>query len=311
MGIILTNVLITGATGFIGSHLAHRLSKDKSNTIVILVRDCKTGPWLNWLKEFLSKTFRVRGDILNLKLLTRVLVQYEIEQVYHFAAQAIVKKALKDPINTYEINVMGTLNLLEACRQAEVDKVLIQSTDKVYGEKLAANPEDPPIAGGIYETSKACADLIAQSYMKTYEMNIVIPRSCNVYGYDLSPRIIPNTIRQCLRHQDPIIFKGEKTMRQYIYVEDLVDALIHLMNGDYTGVFNVATHDVFKQEEVVKTILRVGNFKHLKPRYVEREKPIKEIKMQSMIPSDFGWEPRYTFEKGIKETIQKFKKYGF
>jgi len=303
--------LITGGTGFIGSHLVNRLTQTTETPPILIVRDDRTYPWLNWLEEFLPKTIRVRGNILDFKLIKRMLVQYEVEHVYHLASQAIVKKAVKDPINTYETNVLGTVNILEACRQTEIEKICVMSTDKVYGERLASNIYDPLVAGGIYETSKACQDLTAQSFLKTYGMKIVIPRSCNVYGYDLSPRIIPNTIRQCLKNQSPIIFKGEKTIRQYIYVEDLVNALTHLMSGNYQGIFNIGTSDILEQEKVVLTILKVGNFEHLKPRYVEREKPIKEIKAQSIKPSDFEWKPKYSFEEGIKETIQKFRKYGF
>lgn len=302
------NVLVTGATGFIGSHLVEKLVKE-GNDVVVLVRDILPSPWVNWVKETLKDTTRVRGDILNLNLIKRILVEYEIDHVYHLAAQAIVRKAIKDPVNTYRINLVGTLNILEAARQVDTEKTIIMSTDKVFGERIAATHDDPVSAGGIYETSKACADLIAQSFLQTYGMKIAIARSCNAYGYDLSPRIIPNTIRKCLTHKDPIIYKGEKSYRQYIHINDLTDALIHLMKGEYVGLFNIATPDILTQEEVVLEIL--SHFKHLRPKYIERENPPKEIKTQSMILTDFDWKPKITFAHGIKMTIDAFRKWRF
>jgi nucleoside-diphosphate-sugar epimerase len=137
----------------------------------------------------------------------------------------------------------------------------------------------------------------------------VIARSCNAYGYDLSPRIIPNTIRSCLRGDPPIIYEGEETKRQYVYVEDLCEALTHLMRRhSYKGVYDIATDDILTQEQVVKTICK---YFPISPRLVKREQPILEIKSQSMKIRNFGWKPKHTFSEGIQETIKKFERYGF
>lgn len=298
------NIFIDGATGFIGSHMMNKLKEE--HKVVMLFRDCV---WNDWLKEAREGCVRVRGDVLNFRLLKRVLSQYEIEQVYHFAAQAIVRVAQKDPIGCFNTNVMGTVNILEACRQLDVDKVLVMSTDKIFGNVMNAHTKTPLSATEPYGTSKACQDLIAQTFLETYGMNIIVPRSCNAYGYDLSNRIIPNTIRACLRGESPVIFEGEETRRQYICITDLCEALIHLMkHHSYKGVYNIATDNVLTQEEVVKTIC---DFFSISPRYVKRKKPIHEIKSQSMICSSFGWRHKYSFRDGIKETIKRFKRYGF
>jgi nucleoside-diphosphate-sugar epimerase len=302
-------VLVTGGSGFIGSHLVKRLISDE-HEVVVLVRDVLPSPWANWLNEALKGAIQVRGDVLDFNVIKRVLAEYEIEYCLHLAAQAVVRKAVADPLNTFSVNIMGTVNILEACRQLDTPKVLVMNTDKIFGNRMNAEAEDPVVADGIYETSKACACLISESYRQTYGMKIVTPQVCNIYGYDLAPRIIPNTIISCLKNEPPIIFEGEKTLRQYIYVEDVCEALLRLMSGNHAGRFNICGNDILTQEEVVQTIVK-NFFPHLKPKYVKREKPIKEIQWQSLKPSNFGWKPEYTFESGIKETIAKFKKYGF
>jgi len=294
--------LVTGANGFIGSHLAAKLV-EKGEKVVALFRDCLP---TKWLKEALKPCIRVRGDILNIKLLKRVMVQYRVDTVYHLAARAIVSQALINPVEALETNILGTANVLEAARQVGVNRVLVMSTDKVYGEAYSVTGRAPLKPTGIYETSKACADFIAQSYMKTYGMEVVIPRACNAYGYDLNPRIIPNTIMACLRGKSPIIYKNVTGERQYIYIDDLTDALIRLAEGPFKGPYNVCTDDVLTQKQVVETILKF--FPDIKPKLVEK-RGIPEIPGQSMVLSSFGWKPKFSFEEGIKLTIEKFKRY--
>jgi len=301
-------IFVTGGSGFIGSHLVNELKNE--NEVVVLVRDRPSGtsPWGKWVIEVLNGCSLVFGDVLNARLLRRVLAEYHVEHVYHLAAQALVSTALKDPFGTFQTNVVGTVNILESSRLVGVDKVLVMSTDKVYGNKMEAIEKDPLVSTGIYETSKCCQDLVAQAFRDVYDMHIVISRSCNCYGFDLAPRIVSNTIRACLRGESPIIFEEEKTLRQYIYVEDLCNALIHLMRHPYQGIYNIATPDILNQEQVVKTILKL--FPYLKPKYVKRGAP-KEIHSQSMICSDFGWKPRYSFGEGVKIAIEVFKRYGY
>jgi len=302
-------ILVTGASGFIGSHLCKKLT-EKGEKVIAQIHN-----WVpsKWLSEALRNCIKVRGDIRDFAFLRRIIARYEISRVYHLAAVSIVKTAFRDPINVFDVNVMGTVKLLEACRQIGVKKVIVQSTDKVYGEQENAVVwKTPLIPTEPYGTSKICADVIAQSYTKTYGMNIIITRPCNTYGFDLSNRIVPNTIRACLRGQSPIIYKNDKSKRQYIYVEDLTSALIYLMEHEPSWItsqlnaVNIATEDILDQEQVVLKILEF--FPELEPRYVEKPR-LKEIKSQSMIPSDFGWKPKYSFGEGIELTIGKFKRY--
>jgi CDP-glucose 4,6-dehydratase len=310
----MSKILITGGAGFIGSHLAKKLSEN--NTVVVLERDVIPNKWVN---EALEKCTRVRGDVLNLDLLKRILADYQIDQVYHLAAQAVVSSANKDPVTTFTVNTVGTANLLEAVKEVCPGcPVLVQSTDKVYGDNRMDMTEKDALLPtiGIYETSKACEDLIAQSYANAYDMNIRIARPCNTYGYDLTNRIIPNTIRECLSGNSPVLFAGqENTVRQYIYVEDLIDALILIMNlkTDFNeaDIINVGTDDILTQKQVVESI---ATFFCISPKIAKRDKPIKEIEKQSVNWNklkSLGWQPKFTFNAGIQESIKRFRDYGW
>lgn len=300
----MSTVLVTGASGFIGSNFVVKVKE--TNKMIVLVRDSLPSPWL---KDALDGCTLIRGDILDYELLRRVLAEYSVNWIAHFAAQPIVSTALRDPKTTFTVNILGTINILEASRQIGINKILVLSTDKVYGNRMEATEKDPLVSTGIYETSKSCQDLIAQAYLNTYNLHIVIARSCNVYGYDWASRIIPNTIRSCMKGERPIMYEGEETKRQYIYVEDLCEALIHLLRHDcYKGIYNVATDDILTQEEVVKIICKYFS---TSPRLVKRKRPILEIESQSMKIHDFGWKPKHPFEQGIQETIRKFERYRY
>lgn len=296
---------VTGGTGFIGSHLVERLAFQKEE-VVTLVHDYKKS---EWLRHAIDNAIGVRGDVRDIKMLKRVLAQYNVSTIYHLAAQSIVKQAWRDPVNTFEINVMGTINILEVSRQLDIEQILIQSTDKVYGNQEDAEPGCLLLPTEPYGSSKICADVIAQTFINTYGMNVLIARPCNVYGYDLNSRIIPNTIRTCLDGKNPIIYKNDDSKRQYIYIDDLLECFDKLISTKSVGPQNIASETIRTQVEVVQTILK--HFPKLHPRYLEKPR-IKQISSQSMrcnVPTfdvDF-----HTFEKGIELTIDAFRKWGY
>ncbi len=309
----MSKILITGGAGFIGSHLAKKLSEN--NRVVILQRDIVPNLWL---VEALDKCILVHGDILDQALLRRIISDYNIDQVYHLAAQAVVCSANKDPYTTFNVNVIGTVNLLEAIRNVKPSiPILIQSTDKVYGNNRMSMKETDTLSPtvGVYETSKACEDYIAQMYANQYNLDIRMSRPANVYGYDTNSRIVPNTIRSCLNKIPPLIYDGqEKTIRQYLYVDDLIDALLLIMKQPKTEeaqVFNIGTDDILTQEQLVKTIAESFN---LNIRVVKRTTPIKEIEKQSVDWTklkNLGWTPKYNFQTGLAKTIKEFQTYGY
>lgn len=307
------NILITGISGFVGSHLAQCLKNKSDNNIVGIVRDQMTSTWLD---NALDNVTLVHGDIRNYGLLKRIINHYNIDQVYHLAAAAQVKEAWKDPINVFQSNVIGTVNLLEAVRQVNKDiKVLIFNTDKCYGEKLDATEEDPYEASEIYATSKACQGFVAQSYIKTYDMNIRISHCCNIYGYDpLNSRLISNVVKDCIRENNPVIYSNDKSIREYIYISDVLDAITRIMNDDMSEdekkhyIYNIRTGYIYNQEEVILKIL--DNFPELEAKYKKANIPV-QIQEETMKSVHWNWKPSWTFDDGIKETIEKFECYKY
>jgi len=309
------NIYLTGISGFVGSHLAKRLLGEGKN-VIGLVHDIKPNSMLKIL-DIEDKIISIRGDVRNQKLHERVLTDYEIDTIFHLAAQSIVSKALKAPIPTYDINVNGTLALLEACRVVDMHtKIVVMSTDKVYGETEGAEESDRLKPTGPYETSKICVDSIAVSYAHTYDMNISVARPCNIYGFDLNRRIIPNVIQTILNGRRPIIFDEigpDKSKREYIFIRDLIDALLTLRSDG--EIWNIGSGQVINQEDLVLKILDLmGN--PVKPKYVKRNKNLKEINRQylgehfaSKIGGELGWYPKHSLEDGLRLTINAFKNY--
>src|SRR3989344_4507967 len=191
-------VLVTGANGFIGSWVTEALVKNKAN-VTALIRDKIPNSYL-----ILSGTIKdiniVNGSLTDINVIKRALNEYEIDTVFHLAAQAIVGAANRSPLSTFESNIKGTWTILEAARvTSTVKRVIVASSDKAYGdqEKLPYT-EDQPLKGLYpYDASKACADILAQSYFKTYHLPVCVTRNANTYGgADLNmSRIVPDTIK--------------------------------------------------------------------------------------------------------------------
>lgn len=306
-------VFVTGVDGFVGAHLAKKLMEKYD--VIGLMYDSKPVTTLSLL-GLQDKTTLVRGDVCNKELMKRVLSQFYVKKVFHLAAQAIVGVALKDPYTTFKVNCLGTASLLEACKEVgSVEGVLVTSTDKIYGEGLNKKETDLLNASGIYETSKICMDYITRSFYHTYKIPVVIPRACNIYGeHDLNKRIVPNTIRALKNKEAPIIFRGERSLREYIYVEDVADAYNLLMEniGKSKGeAFNIGTSNVIGQEELVKKIIEISGV-DIKPKYIEKPKNLFEIHQQTInsekMRKMFNWSPKHTLEEGLKKTWDNWVK---
>src|SRR5688572_23762692 len=229
MGLINTSfwldrpTFVTGGTGLVGSWLVQKLVAAGAD-VVCLVRD--------WVPQselvrtrFIERVKVVRGDVREQNMLERILGEYEIDTVFHLAAQAIVTIANRNPVSTFETNIAGTWTLLEACRRSPtVKQIVVASSDKAYGDqKTLPYREETPLQGQHpYDVSKSCADMIAHTYAVSFDLPVAITRCGNFYGGgDLNwNRIIPGTIRSILRGQRPIIRSNGQYVRDYFYAED-------------------------------------------------------------------------------------------
>jgi CDP-glucose 4,6-dehydratase len=312
-------VFVTGASGIVGYWLCSHLH-EKGAEVTIFLRDFV--PKSNLIKTGLfTKVNVVTGQLEDYLTLKRALNEYEIDTVFHLGAQTIVETANRSPLSTFNSNVRGTWNMLEACRNSKlVDSVVVASSDKAYGssDKLPYT-EDMPLAGEHpYDVSKSCSDLIAQSFAKTYDMPIGIARCGNIFGgNDLNfNRIVPGTIKSLLHNQSPIIRSDGTFKRDYIYVKDVVNSYVLLAeNVDKKQVkgqsFNFGNDKPLKVLEIVKILQKLMKKEKIKPKILNIAKG--EIKDQYLNSKKakrlLKWEPRFTLEKGMKETIDWYSDF--
>lgn len=307
-------VLITGADGFIGSWLAERLL-DLGADVIVLKRDRPANSRLR-IDAVEPRCTVAQGDLSDHTELLRVLNEYGVEAVFHLAAQAIVAVANRSPLSTFETNVRGTYNLLEAARLAPtVDRVIVASSDKAYGEHddlpyredAKLQPRYP------YDTSKAAADLIARSYAETYELPVAVTRLANVYGggdFNFS-RLVPDAARAILAGERPVVRSDGTPERDFIYVADAVDAYLAVAAGlddpaNRGMAFNAGAGHPWPVLEIVETLLDVAG-SSLRADVRGTGKPDGEIDRQyldsTLIGERLGWRAAWDLRDGLAETF--------
>ncbi|MBU1939560.1 MAG: GDP-mannose 4,6-dehydratase [Candidatus Diapherotrites archaeon] len=309
---------VTGADGFIGSWVAKGLLEKGAN-VYCLARDVKKDAGYDVL-GIRDKITLVHGDLIDYASLERPVREYEIDSVFHLAAQALVGVANSGPMSTFESNIRGTYNLLEACRRAErVKRIVVASSDKAYGvqEKLPYT-EDSPLHGAYpYDASKACTDIIARSYFTTYGMPVTVTRNANTYGGgDMNfSRIVPDAIRCALEGKALEIRSDGKAERDYMYAQDAVSAYLTLAeNAEQEGVkgeaFNFGTGKPVSVLEVVKEINGIVD-SAVEPKVLGSAK--NEIDRQWLDSGKaarvLGWKPEYSLAQGLKETVEWYRHY--
>jgi CDP-glucose 4,6-dehydratase len=310
---------VTGATGLVGGWLVRRLL-DAGADVVCLVRDWV--PQSDLIQNRLLERVKiVRGDVRDQVLLERVLGEYEIDTVIHLAAQTIVGIANRNPISTFDSNIVGTWALLEACRRSpQVKQIVVASSDKAYGdnEHLPYDERTPLQGRHPYDVSKSCSDLIAQSYASTYGLPVVVTRCGNFYGGgDLNwNRIVPGTVRSILRDQRPIIRSDGKYIRDYFYVEDGAAAYVLLaekLAGDPKLVgqaFNFSNEIQVSVLQIVQQILRLMG-SELQAEILNqttneiRHQYLSAAKARQML----DWSPLFTLEEGLQKTINWYRDF--
>ena len=312
-----STVLVTGAQGFIGSWLAERLL-DEGARVVVPRRDFE--PDARFRTDGIEERCTVAAaDIQDYEAMTRVLNEHSVDAVFHLAAQTIVGTANRSPLSTFEANVRGTYVLLEACRAVgavgdPVERIVVASSDKAYGsheqlpyrEDFALQPTFP------YDVSKACTDMIARSFAATYEMPVAVTRFANIYGGgDLNwSRIVPGTCRALIKGDAPVIRSDGTPERDYLYVEDAVDAYLtvarSLDDQRFRGqAWNAGWGSPLAVREIVDRLIAVSGAE-LTPDVQGQGTPHGEIDRQyldsSSIGAELGWRPRIELDEGLRRT---------
>ena len=312
------SVFVTGANGFLGSWLTEKLVESNAE-VVTLIRDQL--PLSKFNSEIKDRVIIVNGSLEDYELIERSLNEHEIDTCFHLGAQTLVGIAERTPLSTFESNIKGTWNVLEAVRRLDtVERLVIASSDKAYGssEKLPYSENDYLHGLHPYDVSKTCADMISQAYHNTYGLPLAIARCGNIYGGgDLNfSRIIPGTIKAAIFNENPVLRSDGTYLRDYIYVEDVVDAYMTLAeNLDKDNVkgqaFNIGTETPISVLELVDKVLTLCGKGYLKP--VVKNKAVHEIKKQYLccekIRNALGWKYVYNLDNGLKETISWYNKF--
>jgi UDP-glucose 4-epimerase len=311
-------ILITGGAGFIGSHLCDKFVSEGHT--VLCLDNFMNGNLMNIRHLLNRKNFKlIHGDILDFDLLEKVI--RDVNAVFHLAAQIHVDRSIIEPKLTYNINVLGTQNVLEAARIYDVEKVIYASTSEVYGSaRYAPMDEKHPLnAPHPYGASKIAADRMCHAYIQTYGLNICVIRPFNIYG----PRqkdsgyggAISLFAKRVLNNSPPIIYGNGEQTRDYTYVADIVDAyrLILKYEKRIDEPVNFGTGKEIRIIDLANLIIRIldkeGIIKpvHVEPRPGEVSRLIADVSRAN----ELGWKPNYTITRGLEEFLDWYKNYKF
>ncbi|MFH1832995.1 MAG: NAD(P)-dependent oxidoreductase [Candidatus Levyibacteriota bacterium] len=298
-------ILITGINGFVGGNLAKKLKSQGADVYGVS-------------RSVEEKNKILKANILDFSKINEFIRKTKIEICFHLAGEALVETGQIDPFNTFKVNIEGTLNILESARKNNIGRVIISSTSHVYGKNRVPYFEGyTPRPSRPYETSKACMDLIAQSYNGSFNLPVLIPRFVNIYGpKDLNfNRLIPKTIRAVLSDEDPTMWGGN-VIRDYLFIDDAVNAYILLAGVDLekigeNKIFNFGGGNNISVEDLIKKIISLSD-KKLKIKKISEERPL-EINQQyvslNKASKILGWKNATSLDEGLKKTIDWYRSY--
>jgi len=298
-------ILITGITGFVGKALSNRL-----NSLGVIVYGVS--------RSVKNDARNLNADILDYPRINKFIKDSDIEICFHLASAALVEEGQIHPYQTFKVNTEGTLNILESARNNNLEKVIIASTSHVYGEnKIPYIESYMPRPTRPYETSKACTDIIAQSYATSFKLPVLIPRFVNIYGPgDLNfQRLIPKTIKSVLENSEPKMWGGE-AVRDYLFIDDAINAYIKLAVLDVENVggnriFNFGSNNRVSVNDLVEKIIKISG-KKLEIEMIPQERQ-EEIESQYVswkkAKQLLGWEPKIDLALGLKKTMEWYREY--
>lgn len=304
-------ILITGASGFIGRALTSRLLSDFSKAKIILLSRSSNFEHLKNSKQVVS----VIGDINNVELLVYILQTHKVTHIYHLASEAITSEYTKNPRRAYLDTVYGVSSLLEAVRVSNVpvNKVIVSTSYKVYGRADPPyNEETHFLPGNTYETAKACQDLIAQDYFKSFKVPVVIFRTVNVYGPgDIKHmRLVSKSFCDIYENKSPVVYSSVKdSLREFIFIDDLIDAMLLLQEKATPGDIYCIGGQQHSIYEVVQNICEVTGYKGgiqvVGDSYIVET---KEHALDSSKLERLGWKKRVSLKEGLQKTNEYYKR---
>ena len=312
-----SRVMVTGAHGLLGSALTRRLLALGADVTVLRLDDQPLSALV--LESTEGNCTLVAGDILDAQLLTSAVSQQKIDTIVHLAAQTIVGTANASPRATFEANVHGTWNVLEAARSGGVERTVVASSDKAYGasdvlpyvETMALQASHP------YDASKAAADLISRSYWSTYGLPVAVTRLANIYGGGdrNRSRLIPETVAAVIAGRAPVIRSDGSPERDFLYVEDAVEAYLAILDllaaGSANGeAFNAGSGVPRRAIDVVSALCRLAEFDQA-PEVLGEGVPEGEIDRQwndsSKLSALSGWAPEVDLDAGLALTLDWYR----
>lgn len=303
--------LVTGGAGFIGSNFCNKLAE--SEEIIVVDKLSYAGKIENLSGDLKNMKFH-QQDILDKEFLSKILDDNAINTIINFAAETHVDNSILNPGIFLETNIIGVANILDICIKYEIENFIQISTDEVYGsldkgfatEEFKLNPSSP------YSASKAAAELLIQSYAKTFGIKSKIIRLSNNYGpAQFDEKLIPYLIKSLAKGTKIGIYGNGLNVREWIFVSDAVDGIIQVMkNGNHDESYNISS-GVFKTNlEVLESVsLSLGienpNFEFIEDR---KGHDFRYAIDSNKVITELGWKPKTSFEHGINETINWYKK---
>ena len=311
-------VLVTGATGMVGAWVTRWLVDAGAHTVAFI---SDTDPQSELMRSgYINRVSVINGRLENYNDVERAINNQEIDSIIHLGAQPIVGAADRSPRHTFESNIQGTWNVLDAARVLDglVKRIVVASSDKAYGtQTVLPYTEDMSMNGDHpYEVSKSCTDLITTTYARTYGLPVTIARCGNIYGGgDLNwNRIVPGTFRSIIRKEQPVLRSDGTFVRDYLHVDDIVSA--YLLLGEHSHEeplkgqgFNFSDETPLSVMEIYRAICHAARMPDLEPRILNvAAGEIKDQYLDSTRAREvLGWRATVSLSVGLEKTYRWYE----